>query len=361
MKVAVRTALKVVSSIALIVFIAELLVMVLLMRLDTLPPLTNALIDASLLSLIIAPALYFRVYLPLMLEIRSRQQIETELHRALAEQQSLNSKLTQARHQLIEAEKLVSMGQIAAGVAHEINNPIGFIGSNLGTLKSYAEDLLQLLDTYESCHSELQQHTALYNNIIAARTKADIDYLKTDITSLIDESVDGITRVRQIVKDLKDFSRADDGVREQVDLNNELDRTLNIVHNQLKYHTTLVKNLQPLPLVDCVPAQINQVFLNFLVNAGQAIEKEGIITLESQSADDEMCISISDSGCGMNEEQKLRLFEPFYTTKPRDKGTGLGLSVSWGIINKHGGRIEVESLLGIGTTFRIYLPINPPS
>lgn len=358
MKAAVKSASGVVLSITLVVFIAELLVMVALMQFKALPPLAGALIDASLLTLIIAPALYMRVYRHLIREIQHRQDAEIDLCHTLDEQRSLNTKLTQARDQLIQSEKLVSMGQMAAGVAHEINNPIGFIGSNLGSLENYRGNLMALLNTYESCHPQIKKDDELYQSVIAARAAADIDYLKTDISSLIEESAEGITRVKRIVKDLKDFSRTDDGVREQADLNHELERTLNIVNNQLKYHCTLVKQLQPLPLVECVPAQINQVFLNMLVNAGQAIAQEGVITLNTQACADEVCISISDTGSGMTDEQKTRLFEPFYTTKPRDKGTGLGLSVSWGIISKHGGRIEVESVLGTGTTFRIYLPLR---
>lgn len=358
MKAAVKSALRVVLSIALVVFIAELLVMVALMQFAEFPPLAGALIDATLLTLIIAPALYMGVYRHLIHEIQQRQDAEIELCQALDEQRGLNAKLTQARDQLIQSEKLVSMGQIAAGVAHEINNPIGFIGSNLSTLENYAGELIALLNTYESCHPYIKKNSDLYLAVSKARAAADIDYLKTDISSLLAESLEGITRVKRIVKDLKDFSRSDDGVREQADLNHELERTLNIVNNQLKYHTKLVKKLQPLPLVECVPAQINQVFLNILVNAGQAIAQEGIITLSTQALADEVCISISDTGSGMTDEQKTRLFEPFYTTKPRDKGTGLGLSVSWGIISKHGGRIEVDSVLGTGTSFRIYLPLR---
>ncbi|MEH6625695.1 MAG: ATP-binding protein [Motiliproteus sp.] len=358
MNIAIKEALRVVVSIALSVFIAEMLVMLILSQLEDLSTLTESIVDASLLTVLLAPALYFLVYRPLKREIKERRRAETDLRTSLHNEKVLNEKLTAARDQLLESEKLVSMGQIAAGVAHEINNPVGFVASNMGSLETYLDDLLKLVSSYENCHPLIQQDTELFQTILAARESADIDYLKSDSSDLIKESQDGIARIKRIVQDLKDFSRSDDGVYEFADLNHELDRTLNIVNNELKYHTKLEKVLGEIPAVECVPSQINQVLLNLLVNAGQAIEKEGIIRICTELKDDQVQISITDNGCGMSEQQLTRIFEPFYTTKPRGKGTGLGLSVSWGIIQTHGGSITAESEQGKGTTFRVCLPLK---
>lgn len=349
-------------GLTLVIAAAELVVMQALKLFSALPPGLAAVIDALLLAVLISPAIYLLLYRPLYRQLTERQAAELRLKSALDEQAHLNQQLSQAREQLLESEKLVSMGQIAAGVAHEINNPVGYIGSNLSTLADYCDGVVRLLAAYEACHELIETDTSRFQQVLRAREQADVEYLKADIEDLISESRDGIERVKRIVQDLKDFSRSDDGVLEAVDLNAELERALNIAHNQLKYHTTLTKHYtEPLPLVRCVPSQIDQVLLNILVNAGQAIENQGTITLSTQVFADEVCVSIADSGCGMSEELRLRIFEPFYTTKPRGKGTGLGLSVSWGIVKKHGGRIEVTSELGKGSEFRVYLPLVPPA
>ncbi len=266
------------------------------------------------------------------------------------------TELVRTRGRLLQSDKMASIGKLAAGVAHEINNPVGFVKSNLGSLHRYIEGLLRLLAIYEkhdgiippSAHEELQ----------TLKSEIDFDYLKTDLGKLLEESKDGLHRVQQIVGDLKDFSRAGDTQWEHADLHRCLESTLNIVSNEIKYKAELVRNYGSLPPVECIPSQLNQVFMNLLVNAADAIAEQGKITVSSGCDAVEVWVDISDTGSGISAAELKRIFDPFYTTKPIGKGTGLGLSVSYDIVHKHGGRIEVESALGKGTTFRIHLPIN---
>ncbi|MEH6470433.1 MAG: ATP-binding protein [Halopseudomonas sp.] len=361
MKKAVKEAIGISLRITVTVFLAELVVMLLLMQWPELDPLLSSLLDATALTLILAPALYLLVYRPVKREIDERRKAEHALRQSLHSQQLLNQQLTDAQNQLLESEKLVSIGHLAAGVAHEINNPIGYVSSNLATLDTYTKDLMTLLEHYESCHALIEQDATLFTQTTQIREKVDIDYLSADIRSLLDESKEGLVRVKKIVLDLKLFSRNDEGIHEAIDLNAEIERTLNLAHNEIKYHLQLDLQLDPLPLIECIPSRINQVLLNILVNATQAIKGKGTISIRTQALENDVRISIADSGCGIPAEQLKRIFDPFYTTKPRGEGTGLGLSVSWGIINKHGGRIEVDSKPGEGSCFHIYLPLQRDS
>ena len=282
-----------------------------------------------------------------------------ELLKANEELKELNGKLSDARTKLIQSEKLASIGQLAAGVAHEINNPIGFIFSNFGTLEKYLQDLFQMLSAYEQAESELG------SSPVAARLRAlyeelEIEYLKDDIPSLMSESRDGIQRVRKIVQDLKDFSRVDARQEwEWANLHNGLNSTLNIVNNEIKYKADVVREFGDLPEVQCLPSEINQVFMNLLVNAAHSITAErGTITLRTGHEGAEVWVEVADNGCGIAPENLSRIFDPFFTTKPVGQGTGLGLSLSYGIIQKHAGRMEVNSQLGRGTCFRITLPVR---
>jgi len=282
-----------------------------------------------------------------------------ELLKANEELKELNGKLSDARTKLIQSEKLASIGQLAAGVAHEINNPIGFIFSNFGTLEKYLQDLFQMLSAYEQAESELG------SSPVAARLRAlyeelEIEYLKDDIPSLMNESRDGIQRVRKIVQDLKDFSRVDARQEwEWANLHNGLNSTLNIVNNEIKYKADVVRVFGELPEVQCLPSEINQVFMNLLVNAAHSITAErGTITLRTGHEGAEVWVEVADNGCGIAPENLSRIFDPFFTTKPVGQGTGLGLSLSYGIIQKHAGRMEVSSHLGQGTCFRITLPVR---
>ena len=283
-----------------------------------------------------------------------------ERQRQYEELQRTVDRLASTQEQLLQSEKMASIGQLAAGVAHEINNPIGYVGSNLGALQEYASAMIELLDAY---HRALfsEDPTAHRADLLQARQRLDIDYIVDDMPSLLSESRQGIERVTKIVQDLKGFSRVGSDPRMQpADLLQGLDSTLNIVWNDLKYKVQLEKHYAPLPPVECRASEINQVFLNLLLNAGQAIEQRGTIVLASGCDDSEAWISITDSGSGMSPDVMSHLFEPFFTTKPAGSGTGLGLAISYGIVAKHNGRIDVSSRVGQGSTFRVVLPIRQP-
>jgi signal transduction histidine kinase len=252
---------------------------------------------------------------------------------------------------------MASIGQLAAGVAHEINNPIGYINSNLTSLKNYIDNLLALVAIYEKAEAT-NTDTDQLAQINAFKQEIDLEFLKTDVLDLLEESHEGTTRVKQIVQDLKDFSHlGSDDDWQWTDLHVGLETTLNIVNNEIKYKAKVVKEFGYLPEVKCLPHQLNQVFMNLLVNAAHAIEKEGVITLRTGTENDRAWVEISDTGNGIAPEHQSKIFDPFFTTKPVGKGTGLGLSVSYSIIKKHQGEIQLTSQLGQGTTFRIVLPI----
>ena len=264
--------------------------------------------------------------------------------------------------QLLQSEKMASIGQLAAGVAHEINNPMGFIYSNLGTLSGYIEDLSQLLKKYETLEQsvqegELDMASSNLDALTAEKERIDLAYLMDDIGDLITESLDGADRVRKIVLNLKEFSHVGRAEKMPSDLNAGLESTLNIVRNELKYKTTVEKELGDIPLVPCFMQEINQVFMNLLVNAGQAIADQGTIHIRTYREEEWICVRVTDSGKGMSPEVQKRIFEPFFTTKKVGEGTGLGLSMAYQIIvEKHGGQLLVESTEGQGTTFTVRLP-----
>lgn len=299
-----------------------------------------------------------RYYDGVLTDITERKQRQLELTEALAQQRKLNKRLEEANNQLLQSEKMASIGQLAAGVAHELNNPIGFVHSNLGTLDGYLHDLMTLIDAYEKLAAAEPEHPQA---IAIERLRQDLDfaYVREDIFNLVDESKDGLARVKKIVQDLKSFSRVGESEWKQADLHQGLDSTLNIVWNELKYKCEVVKDYGDIPPVYCLISQLNQVFMNLLVNAGHAIEKQGTVTIRTRRlGEDKVCVEISDTGCGIAPENLNRIFEPFFTTKPVGKGTGLGLSLAYGIVERHHGRIEVHSEVGVGTTFKVILPIE---
>ena len=269
-------------------------------------------------------------------------------------QEVLIRKLEEAHHQLVQSEKMASIGQLAAGVAHEINNPVGFVNSNLGTLQRYAENMLRLLAAYEALEGSLADDAR--RDIEQLKKDIDAAYLREDIGNLMAESLDGLQRVKRIVQDLKDFSHVDRSEREWASLEKGLESTLNVVWNEIKYKAEVVREYAGVPQIECFPSQLNQVFMNLLINAAHAIEDKGRITLRTGNDADNVWIEVEDTGKGIPRENLVRIFEPFFTTKPVGKGTGLGLSLSYGIVNKHGGHIDVSSEVGKGTLFRVVLP-----
>ncbi|WP_162888747.1 ATP-binding protein [Dechloromonas sp. HYN0024] len=293
-------------------------------------------------------------------DISERKQQQQELSDALKQQKQLNKRLEEANNQLMQSEKMASIGQLAAGVAHELNNPIGFVHSNLGTLDGYIHDLLAIIDGYDRMLARSGEASLYEDSIRQLKEQHDFAFLKDDIFNLLAESKDGLGRVRKIVLDLKNFSRVGEQEWQEADLHEGIDSTLNIVWNELKYKAKVIKEYGDIPHLFCLISQLNQVFMNLLVNAGHAIETQGTITIRTFRQDaDTVCIEISDTGKGIAPEHMTRIFEPFFTTKPVGKGTGLGLSLSYGIVQRHGGRLEVDSVLGRGATFRVLLPINP--
>jgi two-component system, NtrC family, sensor kinase len=265
--------------------------------------------------------------------------------------------LTSTHSQLLQQEKMASIGQLAAGVAHEINNPIAFVSSNLATMAKYLDRLESFLKLQSAALEEFGA-AEIREELAVARRKLKVDYMLDDGASLLRESQDGAERVRAIVQNLKSFSRVNDGQLSYVDLNDCLESTISIAWNELKYKATLHRDYGQLPQVKCLPQQLNQVFLNMLVNAAHAIDKQGEITVTTRLEGSRVSVAIKDTGCGIPEENRSRIFEPFFTTKEVGKGTGLGLSISYDIIKKHNGTIEVESGVGTGTTFIITLPVE---
>ena len=295
----------------------------------------------------------------LQVELAERKAVERALLKEQAEQAALIKKLEEAHHQLLQSEKMASIGQLAAGVAHEINNPIGFVSSNLVTLGGYFSKLIAAMSVYERQMEKLGSEAKQL--IAAALHPLDLAYTREDGPELLAESMEGIRRVSQIVSALKDFSHIDEGHWVWADLHKGLDSTLNIVNNEIKYVADVEKHYEELPEIQCVPSQLNQVFLNMLVNASHAIKgKRGTITLRTSAQPSEglVTVEISDNGEGIEPQHLKRIFDPFFTTKPVGTGTGLGLSLSYGIVETHGGRIEVQSELGRGTSFRIVLPMQ---
>jgi signal transduction histidine kinase len=291
--------------------------------------------------------------------IAQRARVEATLRTRVQELVVLNDKLADAQLQLLQSEKMASIGQLAAGVAHEINNPVGFVKSNLGTLAQYAEQLLALVKDYAALEVRLGEPVSTLCQPMRQRKQdMDFDFMLTDLPQLIDESREGINRISQIVLDLKNFSRASDNEWCWADLHEGIESTINVVWNQLKYKAEVQRLYGELPQVFCVASQINQVLMNLLVNAGQAIADKGHITIRTGVDGDHVWIDVQDDGCGMDAKTQARIFEPFFTTKPAGLGTGLGLSIASGIVSRHQGRLELHSEPGAGSTFRLVLPVN---
>lgn len=292
-------------------------------------------------------------------DITERKRVEAELQCRNNELTELNSKLLRAQEQLVQSEKMASIGQLAAGVAHEINNPVGYIYSNFGMLEEYQSSLFEMLQAYED-HAKDSKGSA---DLQILRDKLEIEFLKVDVPDLMKESREGIERVRKIVQDLMNFSHIDSRLDwNESDLHKGIDSTLNVVNNQTKYRADIIKVYGELPKIECVQSQINQVIMNMVVNASHALSDErGKIFIRTGCHGDNVWIEIEDTGSGIPKEVLPRIFDPFYTTKPVGKGTGLGLSLSYGIVQKHHGNINVETEVGKGTIFRVTLPIKQPA
>ncbi|MDP2433569.1 MAG: response regulator [Pseudomonadota bacterium] len=272
-----------------------------------------------------------------------------------------NRNLADTQNQLLQSQTMASVGQLAAGVAHEINNPVGFVNSNLGSLQGQVDGLLRVISAYETADSALAAHPGILAAITAAKKSADLDFLREDIVTLMTESRDGLARVAKIVSNLKDFSQVDNADWQFVKLEAGLDSTLEVVGSEVKAKAEVIKEYVGLPDVECMAAQINQVFAKLLVNAAQAIERRGTITLRTGFDELEAWVEIEDTGHGIPPENMKRIFDPFFSTLPIGQGTGMGLSLAYSIARGHHGRIDVKSVVGQGSTFRLTLPRKRPT
>jgi two-component system, NtrC family, sensor kinase len=275
-----------------------------------------------------------------------------------AELERANAQIERSQEKLLQSDKLASIGQLAAGVAHEINNPIGYVQSNLGSLKVYTEALGTMLAAYAKA-MQSPDPAAERDALDELHERLDLAFVLQDLPQLLAESREGIERVSKIVQDLKDFSRPGrDETWTLVDLHRCIETTLNIVSNEIKYKADVVRHYGQLPPVPCLPSEINQVLMNLLLNAAQAIRERGTITIETEADDDEARVRICDTGHGIPDDVVEHLFEPFFTTKPPGQGTGLGLPISHGIIARHHGRIDVANRAEGGACFTIALPLR---
>lgn len=286
--------------------------------------------------------------------------------------QEAHDKLKMAQSQLVHSEKMASIGQLAAGVAHEINNPVGFVLSNIETLNDYLVVILKVLAGYEEyfkLRSQQERTNTFLENaaerlkdrLEAMKSKENFTFIIDDFDQIIQDSRMGLSRVKDIVANLKNFARADTGNLLVTDINQCMDETIKFIWNELKYDIDLVKKYGELPPVKCNQAQLSQVFMNLLVNAKQAIKGRGRITIKTEETPDGVLISIKDTGPGIPPAIQERIFDPFFTTKPVNEGTGLGLSISYGIVQQHKGKLWFDTRDGIGTTFHIVLPKMIPS
>ena len=284
------------------------------------------------------------------------RQYKFDLEKRNAELASGKLELQRLQAQIIHSEKMASLGQLAAGVAHELNNPIGFIYGNLDVLNEIIAGLTRLLAYYDN--------NSLPENIAsgAAGIKTEIDYEASlaDLDSIVNDCRDGARRIRDIVQNLRTFSRLDEAEFAKTDLHEGVDSTIRLLSRYFtSSNITLIREYGELPPVDAYSGQLNQVWMNLLVNAAQAVSaKGGEVRISTEVVEESVVVAVKDTGGGIPAEHLKRIFDPFYTTKPVGEGTGLGLSISFGIVERHGGTIQVETLVGQGTTFTVTLPMH---
>lgn len=295
--------------------------------------------------------------------------LEQKVHERTEELEEKNSELgvalndlKEAQSQLVSVEKMASLGQLTAGIAHEINNPINFVSANVRPLQMDISDILDLLSKYESITpaDNLEEKLA---TISSFKKEIDLDYVKTEISTLLAGIEDGAKRTAEIVKGLKTFSHLDASDIKHADINQGIESTLVLLRSSLPPNIKIIKNLGEIPMIECYPGKLNQVFMNILTNAIQAMEKytvrpDHLLTISTYLREEHVCVCIEDTGMGMSKEVKEKIFEPFFTTKDVGEGTGLGMSIAYKIIESHNAKIEIESEVGVGTKMTIKLPLS---
>ena len=270
--------------------------------------------------------------------------------------------LKKAQLHLVQSEKMASVGLLAAGVAHEINNPIAFVSSNLETLAEYTNDLAQVIQKQTQFLQHLPKDSDDLRLLLNYQKDMDIEFVTKDLGSLIHESIEGLGRVKKIVNDLSEFSHLSREEYSEENIHEIIDKAINISWNQIKYKVELDTHYEKLPLIKCKAGKLGQVFLNLIINASHAIENKGKLSIytelcEERDRKDWIVITFIDTGSGIDPQDISKIFDPFFTTKDVGQGTGLGLHIVGDVVSNHGGTITVESELGVGTCFSIHLPI----
>jgi C4-dicarboxylate-specific signal transduction histidine kinase len=286
------------------------------------------------------------------------------LQRALEQLQKAHEDLRTAQGQLLQSEKFSAIGQLAAGIAHEINNPIGFINSNIQTLTQYVNtyrNLFQLREKFDQAvrDKDYEKASAMLSEVEKFKKIMNFSFINSDVPNLLKESYEGAQKIHRIIEDLRTFASPDKESMGSVKVDAIMESMINIVWNEIKYKVELKKEYSPVPAITCNPQKIAQVFVNLLMNSAQAIKDKGIITIRTYTKDGFVCVDVADNGCGISPQNSIKIFDPFFTTKPVGQGTGLGLSICYDIIKKHGGSITFTSKLGEGTTFTVMLPESP--
>jgi signal transduction histidine kinase len=295
---------------------------------------------------------------------RAEEQLVTQnarLQEMARSEHQAHVELKQAQSRMVQSEKLASLGQMVAGVAHEINNPVAFVSNNVAVLERDVGEMRDLLTMYAEADELIKgEWPELLERIDAFRERVDMSYTLENIKGLLDRSRDGLSRIQQIVGHLRLFARLDEGQVNDADINGGIESTATIIRNLArKKQVQLEMDLGTLPQVTCYAAKINQVMMNLLTNAIDACAEGGTVIVRTRAEDQGVRIEVADNGCGIDQQHRDRIFDPFFTTKPVGQGTGLGLSISYGIIQDHGGTIEVDSVVGKGTNFTIHLPLRP--
>jgi two-component system NtrC family sensor kinase len=296
---------------------------------------------------------------------RANETLEAQVEERTRDLSGALKELRASQTQLIQSEKMASLGQMVAGVAHEINTPLGYARSNASIVRNSLKEMRDIVVAQNKALNLMTSEQASDEEIAQALSEAqalagtvDPVEIANDLDTLLEDTDHGLLQITELVASLKNFSRVDRSRSDLFNVNDGIESALKIGHNLLKHRVEVAKNFAELPEIQCSPSQLNQVFLNLITNGAQAIDGEGKILIDTQPAQDGVMVRIRDNGCGMSPEVKAKIFEPFFTTKPVGKGTGLGLSIVFRIIEDHGGRIEVDSEPGKGSMFTIFLPLR---